>query len=390
MDWWRQMSAVAWQFLEQHGQLGAFVFLVFEEAGTPVPIPGDFIMVLVGARAAQGHLQLLEVLAVMELATVLGASILYWVSARAGRRVVYRLGKHVGLTPERLDRAADELTRRGALAVVLGRMTPGLRMATPIICGVFRFPFRIYLPSMALGAFLYLLFYTLLGYFFGPSILGLLESIELPLSFLASAVLLGVLAFWTVRVGRRADPPARCSERPERLRAGIAAGLVATLASGLLVNVLVHLCGLLAFEVPGAGLARLFELLGQQVAQAPGPAVALLLPAFLLVGAGLGGAYGVGLGNAVSSRGPIRGVLFALLPLGCSLLVALPLAGAGLAGLGLGAGALPALGEVARHLVFGLVLGTLYPSLARPQQVQRQNPSRAVPTGGPDVVPSVA
>ena len=390
MEWWRQISTVAWQFLEQHGQLGAFVFLVFEEAGTPVPIPGDFIMVLVGARAAQGHLNLLEVLAVMELATVLGASFLYWISARAGRRVVYRLGRHVGLTPARLDRAAEELNRRGALAVVLGRMTPGLRMATPIICGVFRFPFRIYLPAMALGAFLYLLFYTLLGYFFGPRVLGLLESVELPLSLLASAALLGLLAFWTVRAGRRTGPPERCPEPSERLRAGIAAGLVATLASGLLVNVLVHLCGLLAFKLPGAGLARLFDLMGHLAARAPGPAVAVLLPAFLLVGAGLGGAYGVWLGNASSGRGPLRGAAFALLPLGGSLLVALPLAGAGPAGVELGAGALPALGEAARHLVFGLVLGTLYPGLARPRQLQRRDPAAVPPAEGPKVVPSVA
>jgi membrane protein DedA with SNARE-associated domain len=90
MEWWHSLTAAAWWLLDEHGQLGAFLFLLVEEAGTPVPIPGDFIMVLAGARAAQGRLNLLEVLAVMELATVLGASALYWISARAGRRVVYR------------------------------------------------------------------------------------------------------------------------------------------------------------------------------------------------------------------------------------------------------------------------------------------------------------
>ena len=389
MDWWRQVGAAAARFLEEHGQLGAFVFLVLEEAGTPVPIPGDFIMVLVGARAAQGRLNLVEVLAVMELATVLGASLLYWLSARAGRRVVYRLGRHVGLTPERLDRAAGELHRRGALAVVFGRLTPGLRMATPIICGVFGFPFRVYLPAMAVGAFLYLLFYTLLGYFFGPRVLGLLEAVELPLSLLASAALLGALTFWTVRAGRRAAPPERCPELRERLRAGAAGGLVATVASGLLANVLIHLAGLLAFEAPGAGLARLFAITGERVARAPGPAVALLLPACLLIGAGLGAAYGAWLGNASYCRGPLRGAAFALLPLGGSLLLALPLVGAGPAGLGLGAGPIPAVGEAVRHLAFGLVLGTLYPALARPRGTRRPELEPAG-AAGPSVAPSTA
>src|SRR5689334_2201527 len=116
MEWWDHLTAFAWWLLDEHGQAAAFLFLFVEEAGTPVPIPGDFIMVLAGARAAQGRLNLVEVLAVMELATVLGACCLYWLAARAGRRVVYRLGRYVGLTPSRLDRAAEALHRRGAAA----------------------------------------------------------------------------------------------------------------------------------------------------------------------------------------------------------------------------------------------------------------------------------
>jgi membrane protein DedA with SNARE-associated domain len=368
MEWWQRLTAAAWLLLQEHGQLAAFLFLLVEEAGTPVPIPGDFLMVLAGARAAQGRLNLFEILLVMELATVLGASFLYWISARAGRRVVYRLGKHVGLTPERLDRAAEQLNRRGAMAVVVGRLTPGLRMATPIICGVFRFPFRVYLPAMALGAFLYLAFYTLLGYFFGPRILHLLESIELPLGLVLSAGLLAALAYWTVRIGRAPTPPPTCPELRERLWAGAASGLVGSLISALLANVLIHVLGLLAFQSPGRALFELARVVGQEMGRSPGFVAAwLLIPALLGVGAGLGALFGAWLGNSSYSRGPLRGALFALLPLACSLLVALPLVGAGPAGLSLGVGPIPAAGELIRHVVFGLVLGTVYPALARPR-----------------------
>src|SRR5205085_922112 len=165
---------------------------------------------------------------------------LYWLAALVGRRVVYRLGQYIGLTPPRLDRAAEALHRRGAAAVVLGRLTPGLRMATPIVCGAFRFPFRVYLPAMAFGAFLYMLGYTLLGFFFGPPVLRLLERVEVPLELLASVGLLAALLFWTVRVGRRAEAPERRPELRERMQAGAASGLMATLASALLANVLIH------------------------------------------------------------------------------------------------------------------------------------------------------
>jgi membrane protein DedA with SNARE-associated domain len=368
MDWWHRLSSAAWRFLDEHGQLSVFLFLLVEEAGTPVPIPGDFLMVLAGVRAAQGRLNLLEVLVVMQVATVLGACILYWISARAGRRVVYRLGKHVGLTAERLDRAADELNRRGAAAVIAGRLTPGLRMATPVICGVFHFPFRVYLPAVTLGAFLYLLAYTLLGYFFGPRVLHVLETFELPFALLTSGCVLAGLLFWTVRVGRRATPPEHIPRLAERLRAGAASGLIATLISALLANVLIHLFGLMAFSAPGTALGQFFVLLSADIRRTPGVAAALLLlPAALLVGVGLGAVYAAWLGKA-SHGGPLRGAAFALIPLTVSLLVVLPLVGAGPAGLALDAGPVPAAGETIRHLTFGLVLGTLYPAMARPRQ----------------------
>ena len=367
MEWWQSLTAAAWWPLEEHGQLGAFLFLLVEEAGTPIPIPGDFIMVLAGAQAAQGRLNLLEVLAVMELATVLGVSCLYWLSACVGRRVVYRLGRYIGLTPPRLDRAAEALHRRGAAAVVLGRLTPGLRMATPIVCGAFGFPFRVYLPAMAVGAFFYILAYTLLGYFFGPPVLHLLVSIELPFELLVSVGLLSALLFWTVRVGRRARAPDRSPEMRERAQAGAASGLIATIASALLVNVLLHLLGLLALSAPAAGLGQVLGLLSGQIGRAPGLAAAvLLLPALLFVGVALGAIYGAWLGNASRGPGPFRGAAFALLPLAASLLVILPMVGAGTAGAGLAAGLIPAVGETIRHLAYGLVLGTLYPALVRP------------------------
>jgi membrane-associated protein len=369
MDWWQRLTVTAWLLLDQHGLLGAFLFLLVEEAGTPIPVPGDFLMVLVGARAAQGRLGLVQVLIVMELATIIGASCLYWLAARAGRRVVYRLGRHVGLTAARLDRAGEELNRRGATAVIFGRLTPGFRIVTPMVCGLFRFPFHVFLPAMALGAFAYILIYTLLGFFFGPHVLRLLETFELPLGSLASGALLAVLVYWTVRVGQRARPTERAPELRERLWAGAASGLIATLQSALLANVLIHVLGLVAFHAPGVALSRLVLLLSAEVVRAPAAAAAsLLFPALLIVGALLGAAYGAWVGQKARGGGPLYGAAFALLPLGLSLLVVLPLLGAGPAGLQLGAGPVPAAGETVRQLTFGLVLGTIYPALARPRR----------------------
>lgn len=55
-----------------------------------------------------------------------------------------------------------------------------------------------------------------------------------------------------------------------------------------------------------------------------------------------------------------RGVVFAMLPALVSLVVVLPLLGGGLFGLALGAGPLPAIGNVLLHVVYGAILGVVY------------------------------
>jgi membrane protein DedA with SNARE-associated domain len=57
-----------------------------------------------------------QALLVMEVAALLGASLLgasflYLLTARAGRGLVYRHGRYMHLTPERLDRAERWLSR---------------------------------------------------------------------------------------------------------------------------------------------------------------------------------------------------------------------------------------------------------------------------------------
>lgn len=59
-------------------------------------------------------------------------------------------------------------------------------------------------------------------------------------------------------------------------------------------------------------------------------------------------------------RGWMRGTLFSLLPWALSIAVFFPLVGAGPLGLALGAGPLPALGNLIVHLAYGATLGAVY------------------------------
>src|SRR4051794_16121204 len=110
------------RLLDQHALPTAFVLLFLEEAGLPPIVPGDFLMMLVGTRAADGRIPLIWGIIVLEIATILGGSVLYWMSRWGGHTLVLRFGRYIGVTPARVKRASSLLERHGLLAVIVGRL----------------------------------------------------------------------------------------------------------------------------------------------------------------------------------------------------------------------------------------------------------------------------
>ena len=389
MDWWTEVRLAMASFLDQHGLVAAFVFLLIEEAGVPVPVPGDFLMLILGVQARRGDVPVWKAIAIMELATVIGATVLYVGARLAGRSLVYRYGRFVRLSPERLDRAEHWLQRHGTRAVFLGRLLPGLRIVTAVACGVFSVPARVFLPAMALGALVYIAAYTLVGYFLGPRVLVTLEGLHLPVGLLGQLIPLGLIVFWTIRARQalRRRLPAQPTEmdREQRLRSGAAAGLLATIASTLLMNVVLNLAGNLAFafQTPGAIVEQTAARLAFAVARELQPLLLFVAaPAFLVVGVLWGALYGLLIASWPSPTAPdwLKGLVFAAMPLAVSLVLALPLLGLGFLGIG-ATGPVALIGETIRHAAYGVLVGLMYPVLRsrRTVRVRPHTPAELPP-----------
>jgi membrane protein DedA with SNARE-associated domain len=393
MNWWEMFHQASEAFLAQHGVLAAFLYLLVEEGGVPIPVPGDFLMIALGVRAREGSIVLWEVIAAMEAGTVLGASLLYWLARLGGRGVVERYGPYIGIGPAQLDRAERQLLRHGALAVFLGRLLPGLRILTAIACGIFRVPFRVFLPAMSLGSLLYIAGYTLLGYFAGPAVLGLFEALHLPLGLLGSGGPLLLLVAVLVIIRRRLPHPLPRPTLAPWLcaRVGLTAGLLATFGALLTLDAMVVLLGDLAWRLPDslpADAARqLSQVLGRD---ATGGLLWLVVP--LIAGVGWGGIYAVWAEPRLVGPDAVRGLLFALLPLvvGAGLLAPL------LAQVADATQVAPVavVTEAARQAVFGLILGLAYPVLRarhRPDELRKLDPARPdrTRTPAPAAVPTL-
>src|ERR1700716_758707 len=117
--------------------IGVIAGLVFiEETGIPVPFaPGDLLLVIAGIAVASDTVDPVPMVAALLLATILGAMIGREVFAAVGRPALQKAADALGFRPA-LDRTTDLLRRRGALAVFIGRLIPGLRITTTQVAGV--------------------------------------------------------------------------------------------------------------------------------------------------------------------------------------------------------------------------------------------------------------
>jgi membrane protein DedA with SNARE-associated domain len=356
--------------------MAAFAFLAVEESGVPIPVPGDFLMLALGVRARDGLIVLWQVIAAMEAGTVVGSSLLYLLARRGGRGVVVRYGPFIGIGPDKLDRAERQLQRYGATAVVLGRLLPGLRILTAIACGIFRVPYRVFLPAMSLGSLIYIVGYTMLGYFAGPVVLGLFEAVHLPLGLLGSGgPLVGLLTVLIlVRRGLPHPLPRPALRAWHRTRVGLLAGLVATGGALLTLDLMVVVAGDLAWRLPDSLLAVAAGQLSQALARdATGGLLWLVVP--LVAGVGWGGLYAAWAEPRLMGPDAVRGILFALLPclVGGGLLAPLLAQVADITHVA----PVALFTEAVRQGFFGLILGLAYPLLRarhRPERAHETQP----------------
>lgn len=191
--------------LRENDEKALFLLLLIEEMGVPLPLPGDIVIMFAGYRASSGQMSLLVAAVTVVVAVQLGSTILYALSRKLGRTILFRYGKLVRLDQERLTRIEGWIRQRGPVMVLVGRLTPGLRTPTSIMAGVFGISFRHFLFFTTLAAAAWGTFWLLLGFFGGRTLIPLVRRLHLPIYMVVAAllVLAAALLFYRWRRRRR-------------------------------------------------------------------------------------------------------------------------------------------------------------------------------------------
>src|SRR4051794_26108039 len=149
---WTYLLVGLFAFLET----GAFVGLV---------VPGETVMLLGGAVAGQGAIDIYLLLAIAWFSAWAGDTTSFFIGRRLGRDFLLRNGPRVGITEERFGRVEGYFKRHGGKTILIGRFVSLVRALAPFIAGSSGMRYRVFVPYSILGTGLWSAAHILIGYF---------------------------------------------------------------------------------------------------------------------------------------------------------------------------------------------------------------------------------
>jgi membrane protein DedA with SNARE-associated domain len=359
MDLWVSFWSALTSIVPDSGLMAVAGIVLLRSAAVPIPIPADLLVVMVGVEARETQTPLWPAWLVLSAATTIGAGLLYAFARWIGQGDIVHYGHYVGLTAARLDSAEAELDARGARAVLLARIIPGLRAAIVAVCGVVRFKWWKFVAAVILGALIYVGACLAVGYFFGASVVELLGQLVFPLGLVEPLIGITVLLFWLVRARRalaRSANRRQPLDQSNRVRSGALAGAIAIAGSSMLVNVLIYLGGPFAAALLAA--TRTTEAL---VTFSGGlGSILLTILGIVVVGTTWGSMYAV-VDMRWGATWPdwLRGLSLAAIPFAVALV--LELIATLVRNQPLSAWLVEGIGEAIRWGTYGVLLGLIYP-----------------------------
>ncbi|EAW4485588.1 DedA family protein [Salmonella enterica] len=163
---------------------------------------GETVTLLGGVAAHQGLLKFPLVAAAVALGGMMGDQLLYLLGRCYGGKILRRFPRY----HTKIRRAQKMIQRHPYLFVIGTRFMYGFRVVGPLLIGASRLPPKIFLPLNIVGALIWALLFTTLGYLGGEVIAPWLHDLEQHLRhgvwlILAIVLVVGV-RWWLKRRGK--------------------------------------------------------------------------------------------------------------------------------------------------------------------------------------------
>ncbi len=183
--------------------------ILVKEAGIPIPVPGDLVVIGAGVAANRGDLDPLTALVAIVVASIAGGIVQYGLLRSVARPLILRALDRLG-SAERVDRQTARLRRGGARSVAFARSTPGVRIVAIAASALAGVPAVAFVAGLSIGNALFITAHFGLGYLIGPPVVAIVGGAlgTLAVGALGLAIL-GATGWYAIGRRRRSSDPAR-------------------------------------------------------------------------------------------------------------------------------------------------------------------------------------
>ena len=174
------------------GYVGIFILMFLES--TVFPIPSEVVMIPAGYLAYKGEMNIYIVILLGVLGSLGGALFNYYFALKFGRTFLLKYGKYFLVSEETIRKTELFFKDHGHISTFSGRLIPGLRHYISLPAGLAKMNLFVFCLYTTLGAALWVVILTLLGYFLG----GNEALIKEYLRYLIGGLLISltILGFW--------------------------------------------------------------------------------------------------------------------------------------------------------------------------------------------------
>ena len=149
------------------GYLGIFIMMAIESSF--IPFPSEIVLIPAGYLASQGEMDITYIMMSAVFGSLVGAFVNYYLAFTLGRKFLLRYGKYFFISHEALQKMEHYFKKHGHISTFTGRLIPGIRQLISIPAGLAKMNLLEFTVFTTLGAGIWALILTLLGYYIGEN-----------------------------------------------------------------------------------------------------------------------------------------------------------------------------------------------------------------------------
>ena len=149
------------------GYMGIF-FMMFLESSF-FPFPSEVVMIPAGYLAYKGEMNIYLAIAAGVAGSLAGALFNYYLAVKFGRVLLVKYGRYVFIKEHTILKMETFFEKHGSISTFSGRLIPAVRQYISFPAGLARMNLLLFSIYTSLGAAIWVVILTLLGYYIGDN-----------------------------------------------------------------------------------------------------------------------------------------------------------------------------------------------------------------------------